>query len=154
MALGSLHRAEAVPEYDRRVTGAGRHTLVVYRASERADSTLVEVVEQSRHRGDLVTVLALAVEEPTGQGCCDTRSVLWNNYAREFAENDLARARVAVGDAADVEFAVLVHNGRRVADAVVREAGRRGADEIVVADCLTRRERRRLHLHAAVPVTA
>jgi hypothetical protein len=49
---------------------------------------------------------------------------------------------------------VLVHDGRRVGDAVATEAGRRGADEIVVADCLTRRERRRLHAHAAVPVTA
>ena len=107
-------------------------------------------------RGGRLTVLALAVEEATGRGCCDTRSVLWNSFAREFAANDLAQARRAVDEAVGVEFAVLLHDGRRVGDRIAEEGRRRGADEIVVADpksCLTRRERRRLGA-AALPVTA
>jgi hypothetical protein len=124
------------------------HTLVIYRASERADAVLRDLATVARERGGRLTVLALAAEEATGRGCCDTRSVLWNGMVREFAEEDLARARMAVDDAADVELGVLVHSGRRVSDAVEEEARRRGADEIVVADpkaCgLSRRERRRL----------
>ena len=93
-------------------------------------------------------MLALATEERVGRGCCDTRSVLWNRIQRDFAENDLMRARMAVGDASDVELEVLLHSGRRIAEAVEREAHRRGVDEIVVADpgsCgLPRREQRRL----------
>jgi hypothetical protein len=46
---------------------------------------------------------------------------------------------------------VLAHNGRRVPEALAREARLRQADEIVLADpksCgLTRRERRRLDAH-------
>jgi hypothetical protein len=99
-------------------------------------------------RGGRLTVLALAVEEPVGRGCCDTRSVLWNGIERDFAEQDLARARIAVDDASEVELGVLVHDGRRVAEAIEREARRRGADEIIVADPpasgMSRRDRRRL----------
>jgi hypothetical protein len=125
-----------------------RHTLVIYRASERADAVLGELVRAARECGGRLTVLALAVEEPMGRGCCDTRSVLWNGIERDFAEEDLARARIAVADASEVELGVLVHDGWRVADAIEREARRRGADEIVVADRrasgMSRRQRRRL----------
>lgn len=124
------------------------HTLVIYRASERADAALGELARATRDHGSRLTVLALAVEEPVGRGCCDTRSVLWNGIQREFAENDLTRARMAAGDSSDVVLEVLLHTGRRVAEAVEREAERRGVDQIVVADpssCgLSRRERRRL----------
>jgi hypothetical protein len=124
------------------------HTLVIYRASVRADAALGELARAARERGGRLTVLALAVEEPTDRGCCDTRSVLWNGIQRELAENDLMRARLAVGDAAEVELDVLVHTGRRVPEAIRRDAQRRGVDEIVLADpgsCgLSRRERRRL----------
>ena len=124
------------------------HTLVIYRASERADAVLRDLAREARERGGRVTVLALAAEEATGHGCCDTRSVLWNEIVRGFAEEDLARARMAVDLAAEVELDVLVHGGRRISEAVEEEARRRGADEIVVADpksCgLSRREQRRL----------
>ena len=124
------------------------HTLGVYRSSERADSALRELAGAARERGRRVTVLALVTEEQAGRGCCDTRSVLWNRIEREMAGDDLTRARLAVDDAGDVELGVLVHDGRRVAEAVAREAARRGADEIVLADPrssgLTRRQRRAL----------
>lgn len=141
----------------KQVTARGEHTLVVYRGSERADAALVALASDVAERGGRLTVLALAVEEATDRRCCDTRSFLWNNFARGFAQNDLARARVAVADGAGVEFAILVHDGRRVADAIRREARRRGADETVLADsksCLRWRERRRLRAESALPVTA
>ena len=158
---GDLHDSRSVRE-GRNVRSKGvaadcRHTLVVYGGGNRADTALAELARRVGHRSGRLTVLALALEEPTSRRCCDTRSVLWNAFMREFAENDLARARGVVDDAADVEFAMLRHNGRRVGDAVAREARRRGADEIVLADPksgLTRRERRRLRRDAAVPVTA
>jgi hypothetical protein len=125
-----------------------RHTLVIYRASQRADAALGELARVARQRGGRLTVLALAVEEPVGRGCCNTRSVLWNGIERGFAEEDLARARIAVDDASEVELGVLVHDGWRVADAIEREARRRGIDEIVVADPrasgMSRRQQRRL----------
>ena len=125
-----------------------RHTLVIYRVSQRADALLADLVRVARERGKRLTVLAMAVEELAGRGCCETRSVLWNGIAREFAEEDLARARMAVDDASEVELGVLVHGGRHVAEAIEEEAQRRGADEIVVADPrasgLSRRQQRRL----------
>jgi hypothetical protein len=123
-----------------------RHTLVVYRASERADAAIRRLAAES---GVRLTVVAPAVEEPVSRGCCDTRSVLWNRIARELAQEQLAHARAALGDdAAGVELAVLAHSGRRVAETLAAEARRREADGIVLADpasCgLSRRERRRL----------
>jgi nucleotide-binding universal stress UspA family protein len=131
------------------MTFAQGHTLVVYRAGERADATLRRLAELARERDGRLTVVALAVEEPASRGCCDTRSVLWNRIARELAREQLAQARAALAEnAAEVELAVLAHSGRRVADTLVTEARRREADEIVLADpssCgLSRRERRRL----------
>ena len=124
------------------------HTLVIYRGSERADAALRERARASTHFGGRLTVLALAVEEPAGRGCCDTRSVLWNGFEREFANDDLMRARLAVEDDPGVELGVLVHRARRVSEAVEREALRRGVTEIVIADPqasgLSRRELRRL----------
>jgi hypothetical protein len=131
------------------------HTVVIYGASESADSVLGGLTRAASERGGRLTVLALAVEEPEGRGCCDTRSVLWNGIAREFAENDLARARMAVedvlqggGSPIELRFEVLTHGGRRLGEVVEREALRRGASELVVADpraCgLSRREQRRL----------
>jgi hypothetical protein len=131
------------------MTLAQGHTLVVYRAGERADAALRGLAELARERGGRLTVVALAVEEPASRGCCDTRSVLWNRIARELAGEQLAQARAALAEnAAEAELAVLAHSGRRVADTLVTEARRREVDEIVLADpgsCgLSRRERRRL----------
>ena len=134
------------------MTAAREHVLVLYRASERADATLQEVARRIRNAGRL-TVVALAAQEPTGRRCCDTRSVLWNGFTREFAREDLKRARSALGETENVEFAVLPHEGRRVADAGVDDARRRGVSEIVVADpraCgLSRRAQRRLLANGA-----
>jgi hypothetical protein len=128
------------------------HTLVIYRASEHADAVLGELARAARENGGRLTVVTLAVEEPTGRGCCDTRSVLWNRIQREFAEKDLTLARMAVEDAPEVEFGILIHSGRRVWEAVERDALRRAADEIVLADpgsCgLSRRDQRRLRASA------
>jgi hypothetical protein len=132
-----------------------RHTLVIYRASERADARLRELVGALDQRGSRLTVVALAVEEPVSRRCCDTRSVLWNGIKRELAEGDLARARLLVEGVPNVELEVLRHGGRRVAEAVIRQARLRGVDEIVVADpksCgLSRRERRSLGGAAVAP---
>ena len=124
------------------------HTLVVYRASEHADAVLGDLARAARESGDRLTVVVLALEEAVGRGCCDTRSVLWNRLARERAGEDLMRARLATGDDPGVELGVLVHSGRRVPQAVEREALRRDATELVIADPkasgLSRREQRRL----------
>ena len=130
------------------MTAESANVLIVYRPSERADLELREIARRVAERGGRLTVAALALKEATGRGCCDTRSVLWNRFTSEFAQEDLARARVALDDPDDVEFAVVTHSGRRVADAIVDVARLRGADEIVVTDAkssaLSRRERRRL----------
>ena len=135
------------------MSSEGRHTLVVYRASERADEAIRQLALEAGERNGRLTVVSLAVEEPASRGCCDTRSVLWNRIARELAEEQLAHGRAALdGAAAAVDFAVLAHSGRRVAERLVKEAGRRDADEIVVAapasSGLTRRELRRLEARA------
>ena len=135
------------------MSSEGRHTLVVYRASERADEAIRQLALEAGERNGRLTVVSLAVEEPASRGCCDTRSVLWNRIARELAEEQLAHGRAALdGAAAAVDFAVLAHSGRRVAERLVKEAGSRDADEIVVADPassgLTRRELRRLEARA------
>ncbi len=120
----------------------------MYRPSEQADAELRGVARRVAEGGGRLTVAALALKEATGRGCCDTRSVLWNRVTREFAQEDLTRARMALDDPDDVEFAVVTHSGRRVADAIVDAARLRGVGEIVVADpsssALNRRERRRL----------
>jgi hypothetical protein len=146
----------AAPHYDDPVSSAQRHTVVIYRASERADAMLAELAQRAADGADRLTVLVLAVEEPTSKGCCDTRSVLWNEVQRRFAQDELARARIAANGCARVEFAVVTHNGRRAASVVADEARRRGADEIVLADSrssgLTRRQRRRLRADSVVPL--
>jgi hypothetical protein len=138
----------------RRVGGA--HTLVLYRASERADAALAELSRAADETEGRLTVVALATEEEVARGCCDTRSVLWNRVCRELAREDLAQARIAVDRVRNVELALLRHTARDSVEALVREAERRGASQIVVADparCgLGRRERRRLRRRSPVPV--
>jgi len=131
------------------VTLRGRHSLVVYRSSERAEATIRTLAAAALERNDRITIIALAAQERVSRGCCDTRSVLWNRITRELAEEQLAGARAALDDlAAAADFTVLTHDDRRVADALATEARLRQADEIVLADpgsCgLSRRDRRRL----------
>jgi hypothetical protein len=132
------------------------HTLVVYGSSRRADSALRALVNAACEEGRRVTVLSLAPEE-SDSGCCDTRSVLWNEICGDLAREDLARASRAVTSTESVEFDRLIYRGRHPADALAREALARGVDEIVFVDpkatALGRRERRRLRRRSAVPVS-
>ncbi len=134
-----------------------RHTLVVYRPSARADETLEDLCTTAREDGGRVTVLALAAEERAANGCCDTRSVLWNGVCRDFARDHLVRAARVMGPHADVDFGVLPARVGHAVETLAREATARGADEIVLADpraCgLTRFERRRLRRSSPVPVS-
>ena len=133
-----------------------RHTLLLYRSGERADVALRALCSRAQDGGSLVTVLALAREEEARRGCCDTRSVLWNQVCRDLATEYLSRASRAVGRQAGVEFGILTAPTGRVADSIAREAVARGADEIVLADPrgsgLGRLELRRLRRKSAVPV--
>ena len=133
-----------------------RHTLLLYRSSERADDALRSMCSHALEGGSLVTVVVLAREEDARTGCCDTRAVLWNRVCRDLATEDVSRAASAVGGQPGVEFGVLTAPSGKVADSVAREAVARGADEIVLADPrgsgLGRLELRRLRRSSAVPV--
>jgi hypothetical protein len=135
-----------------------RHTLVLYRASKRANVVLRDLCLAARERGSRVTVLALARQERSSSGCCDTRSVLWNRICRDLAREELTRAAQALEGQAEVDFDVLVAPGRGLVAALTAEASTRGADEIVLADPrasgLGRRERRLLRRRSPVPVSA
>jgi hypothetical protein len=136
----------------------GTHTLVLYRSSDRADTALRSLCQRARDGASRVTVVALARQEDPRNGCCDTRSVLWNEVCRDLANQDLSRASQAVGNQAGVEFEVLTAPDRKVVDAITREAIARGADEIVLADPrasgLGGLERRRLRRRSMIPISA
>jgi hypothetical protein len=135
----------------------GDHTLVVYGASPRADSTLRALADTALDDGGRLTVLSLVVQEPETNGCCDTRSVMWNEVQRGMAHENLARARLAVDDHPAVELDLVAFSGRRAADVVIREAVARNADVIVLADArsapIGALERRRLRRGSPVPVS-
>jgi hypothetical protein len=137
-------------------TSTSVHKLVLYGASERADIALGRLARAAVKRGDRVTVLSLAAQEPRSR-CCGTRSVLWNQVCSDLARADLARASRAAGAPGAVACDVLLFSVRRPADAVMREALARGADEIVLADPrsggLGWLQRRRLRRLGPVPVT-
>jgi bifunctional N-acetylglucosamine-1-phosphate-uridyltransferase/glucosamine-1-phosphate-acetyltransferase GlmU-like protein len=134
----------------------GTHTLVIYRPSPLADATLRQLAQAASEGGARMTVLTLVVQEPEERGCCDTRSVLWNDVSRGLAHQDLSRARLAVEDDETVELGLLPFSGRRAASAVIRAALARGASEVVLADPravpLGPLERRRLRRDSPVPV--
>ncbi len=101
-------------------------------------------------------MVRLIAEEPESKGCCDTRSVFWNDVMRGMAREDVARARLAVEDDAAVEFEVLAFSGRHATDAVIREARVRDADAIVLADVraipISALGRRRLRRKSPMPI--
>ena len=140
------------------IPAGGTHTLVLYRSSDRADTALRSLCQRARDGASHVTVVALARQENARNGCCDTRSVLWNKVCRELANEDLSRASRAVGNQAGVEFEVLAAPDRKVVDAIAREAVARGADEIVLADPrrsgLGGLELRRLRRRSSIPIGA
>ena len=134
------------------------HTLVLYGHSDRAEASLRSTARLAREHGDRLTVLTLAQLEPLVMPVkCDTRRGLWNQILRELAQDELARAYMAVDGDDDVELDVLLCTSFHPADAIAAEALERGADEIVLADPsrsgLRRRERRRLRRRSTVPVT-
>ena len=131
--------------------------MVLYRPSARADKALRRITEAARKTSGRVTVLSLAPHEPESSGCCDRRSVLWNEVCRDLARDDLASASEVLNGDETVELDVLPLSGRRRADAVAREALTRGADEIVLVDPRTSGlgwlERRQLRRRSPVPVS-
>lgn len=137
--------------------GPGLHTLVVYGPSSRADAALRALTDGAAEQGGRITVVSLLVQEPESRRCCDTRSVLWNDFSRGFAHEDLTRAALAVEGDQAVELDMLPYSGRRAADAVIREALVRDADEIVLADvratAIGPLERRRLRRKSPLPVS-
>jgi hypothetical protein len=134
----------------------GAHTLVIYRPSARADAALRELAQAASQGGGRITVLTLVVQESEERGCCDTRSVLWNDVSRGLARDDLSQARLAVEDDQGVALDLLPFSGRGAAKAVIREAVARGANEVVLADPravpIGPLERRRLRRDSPVPV--
>jgi hypothetical protein len=125
---------------------------VVYGPSARADAALRQLAE----RGGRVTAVRLVAQESEAQGCCDTRSVLWNEICRDLAREDLARARLAVEGHEGVQLEFVLFSGRRPDRVVVREALARDADEVILADPratpLGALARRRLRRTCPVPV--
>ena len=140
------------------IPAAGTHTLVLYRSGDRADTALRSLCQRARDGASRVAVVALARQEDPRNGCCDTRSVLWNEVCRQLASEDLSRASRAVGNQAGVEFEVLAAPDRKVVDAIAREAVTREADEIVLADPrrsgLGGLELRRLRRRSVIPIGA
>jgi hypothetical protein len=131
------------------------HRLVVYGATARADAALRELALAGEGR---MSVVRLVAQEPEGSGCCDTRSVLWNEISRDLGREDLARAARFVDVHGDASVEVVLFSGRRPDEAVIREAVARDADEIVLADgrgtVLGWIARRRLRQRSPVPVRA
>jgi hypothetical protein len=135
------------------VAGDASHTLVVYRSGARADDALRGVADSAAEHGGRLTVLKLVAQEPEHAGCCDTRSVLWNEISRDLGREDLSRARLAVAGDEAVDLDVVLFSGRSAADAIVSEVHARDADEVVLAGApLGLLARRRLRRMSPVPV--
>jgi hypothetical protein len=131
---------------------AGPHTLVVYGGGADADA-LRRLAGSNADSGGRLTVLTPLAQEAEDGGCCDTRSVLWNEITRDLAHADAARAARALDGHADARVELLVGSGRRTADLVVSELRARDADEVVLLGSpLGRLARRRLRRISPVPV--
>jgi len=61
------------------------HVLSLYEPGRRGDESVRRALEIAAEAGARLTVVTVAVAEPTDQGCCDTRSVYWNGVVRELA---------------------------------------------------------------------
>jgi hypothetical protein len=129
------------------------HTLVVYRPGARADDALRGLADSASEHGGRLTVVKLVAQEPEHAGCCDTRSVLWNEISRELGREDLSRAHLAVAGDEAVDLEVVLFSGRHAADVIVNEVRSRNADEVVLAGApLGLLARRRLRRTSPVPV--
>ncbi len=109
---------------------APAHVLVAYEPSRSGEDAVRRAAELAAESGARLTVVTVAVSEPTDRKCCDTRSVYWNGVLRELARDELSRAVVAVGSDADAEFRVI--SGRSVPSAIAEEAERCEADVVIV----------------------
>ena len=109
---------------------APAHVLVAYEPSRSGDDAVRRAAELAAEAGARLTVVTVAVSEPTDRKCCDTRSVYWNGVLRELAGDELSRAVVAVGSDAGAEFRVI--SGRSVSSAIAQEAERCKADVVIV----------------------
>ena len=114
---------------DRSSMTAPRHILALYEPHRRGDEALREAVALAAH-GARLTVVTVAVAEPTNRTCCDLRSVYWNEVVREIATDELKHARAAIGARGVADFRVV--SGRSIPVAVAHEAERCGADLVVV----------------------
>jgi hypothetical protein len=135
--------------------GGEAHTLIVYGAGRGADAALRRLADSASAHGRRLTVLKPAVQESEDRGCCDTRSVLWNEISRDLARDDLARATRAVEGHDGVHLEVVFFSGRRLADVILRELLARDADEVLLVGApLGAMARRRLRRMSSVPVSA
>jgi nucleotide-binding universal stress UspA family protein len=104
--------------------------LALYESTGGGEGAVRHAVSIAGDHDARLTVVTVAVAEPTDRKCCDLRSVYWNKVLRQIADEELAAARTAVGADARADFRVL--SGRSVAIAVAREASRCGIDLVVV----------------------
>jgi nucleotide-binding universal stress UspA family protein len=109
---------------------APAHVLAVYEPSRCGDDAVRRAAELAAGSGARLTVVTVAVAEPTDRKCCDTRSAYWNGVLQEVAGDELGRARLAVGSSAVAEFRVI--SGRSVPSAIADEAERCKADVVVL----------------------
>jgi nucleotide-binding universal stress UspA family protein len=112
------------------MAAAPTHILALYEPSARGEQAVRRAVELAIASRARLTVVTVAIAEPTDQKCCDTRSVYWNSVLQEFAADELASARRAVGTGVDAAFRVV--SGRSPERALTDEAARCGADTVVV----------------------
>ena len=61
---------------------APAHVLVAYEPSRSGDDAVRRAAELAAEAGARLTVVTVAVSEPTDRKCCDTRSVYWNGVLR------------------------------------------------------------------------
>jgi K+-sensing histidine kinase KdpD len=106
------------------------HILALYEPTRRGGEAIRLAAQIAAEHAARLTVITVAVQEPTGQKCCDTRSVYWNGVVQEFAAEELASARGLVQAVDGADFRVVT--GRSVASAVADEAARCDVDTVVV----------------------
>ncbi len=106
------------------------HVLALYEPTGRGEASVRHAAEVAAEAGARLTVVTVAIAEPTDGQCCDRRSVYWNGVVQGFAEDELVRARAALGSETAADFRVV--SGRSVPSALAREIERCGVDTVVV----------------------
>lgn len=106
------------------------HILVLCENSRRGVAAIQRAAGEAARANARLTVVAVAVTEPEGAGCCDRRAVYWNGVVRELAAADLDRARSLIGAVTIAEFKVVTE--RSVLAALALEAQQSQADMVVL----------------------